>query len=1230
MANQVFGAVSKNQFRQISYEQGLPGISLRHQVQDNDGIMWIAVEALGLCRYDGHTFQLHNNNPENIHSISSNYVNKLAIDSSGIIWVATDYGLNAFDRKNNIFRKYFHDNKLDSSLISNKCITVFVDSKNNTWVGTDRGINIKYAGSKKFTHFMLSTDIIIDKNNFSIHSIAEQHNGTIWMGTSEGLLSVNIETGKNHLWDSPAQPEKSLLWNHIFDLLPLSNNRIWLASAAGLYCFDVATELLTHFPFSPSDQQFFKNEGFNTLLSDDNGNIWAGAFSKGLIVFNANDLNYSLFVGNLNSTLSHKIDHVRYLIKDHMGLVWIGTKFNGIIQYNTNINLFDNWLSNYECLKPISNQYMLSFWEDNNNTYWLGTKHNGLFKVDCSSKQIIQIKNEIAKPGALRSNRVNAIFRDSKDNLWVGTDLEFSLFVNEDKFINYDNVFVNTIYEDKNGTVWVGTTTGVYIVDYVKSSLKRFDFNGNADLFNSQQVDVLSIFEDGNGTIWLASRNSGVFYYSYLNNTYRQLSLADDSNELINTDMVRGFFEDSKGRFWLCSKTNGICEINNEYKIIKNYNINNGLSSNVIYSIEEDSEQNLWLGTHNGLIKLNPDSDNITNFNTDFGIANNVFEIGASYKLHDNNLLFGGSNGFNIFNPKLIQPTILKANLVITSLKVNDVEVDKYITKDTSIKLKHKESMLSVEFTLTDYNNPLRHQYEVMLKGFDNNWKNIGSRNYVSYINLKPGNYILMLKGINEYGNTINSNLNLSIMVLKPFYQKYWFIAIVILLALMTIAFVYYQITKTRTTLEQLITERTRKLEIAYKELLIKNTKIREQNRQIELHHQELENKVAERTRDLEIAKRKAEESDKLKSSFLANMSHEIRTPLNAISGFSTLVSSDVYNTERKQKYVSIIKANVASLLKLVEDILDISKIEAGQLSIKKEFFDFTSLFEEISAVYQQEVIQKHAQNVKLICENANSNDTTVEFYSDPIRVRQILINLLSNAIKFTPIGKIELGYKLNVDSIFFWIRDTGIGIKSDDVDAIFNRFTKIEEENAVYRGTGLGLSISKSLVDMLGGRIWVESERNVGSSFYFELPGEIRLQRNWQSMVSRVKPKTLNLVNESVLIIESERSSYMLLHSFLVATKVKMTWANDAKSAIEICKNNQFSFVMLSLDSLDVDGYILMKQLKEISPKLPIIAQVAYANSEEKSKLSTAGFSSFLIKPFLKEDLFEKIALLF
>lgn len=1230
MANQVFGAISKNQFRQLSYEQGLPGTSLRHQVQDVDGIMWFAVEALGLCRYDGHTFQLYNNDPENLHSISSNHINKLAVDSLGIIWVATDYGLNAYDKKKNIFRKYFHDSKFDSSLSSNKCITVFVDSKNNTWVGTDKGVNVKYAGSDTFNGFMHSADTTIINSNLSIYSIAEQDNGAILMGTSEGLLIINIETGQNHLWNFPENPKNNLLWKHTLDILPVSNNRIWLASTAGLYYFDVATELLTPFPFTPKDQQNYKNEGFNALLSDDNGNIWAGALTKGLLVFNDNNFNYTLYSENLNSTNNYKTDHVRYLFKDRMGLVWIGTKFNGIIQYNTNIDVFSNWPSNYECLKSISDQYMLSFWEDTDNIYWLGTKQNGLFKVDCNNNQIIQIKNDIDKPGSLSSNRVNSIFRDSKDNLWVGTDLGLSLFENKNKFVNYANVYVNTIFEDKTGVVWVGTTTGAYIVDHVNSSLKRFEYNGDADLFNSRQIDILSIYEDGNGTIWLASRNNGVYYYSYLNNSCRQLSITDDSNEVINTDMVRGFFEDSKGRFWLCTKINGICQINNENKIVKSYNTNHGLSSNMILNIEEDINHNLWLGTHNGLIKLNPDDENITNFNSDHGIASNIFEIGASYKLHNNNLLFGGNKGFNIFNPQSIQPTNIKANLVITSLKVNDVEVANYITNDTSIKLKHKESLLSVEFTLTDYNNPMRHQYEVMLKGFDNNWKKIGNRNYVSYINLKPGDYILMLRGINEYGNTVNSNLSMNITVLKPFYLKYWFIAFIVLLILMFIAFVYHQIRKTRTTLEQLIAERTRKLEIAYKELLIKNTKIREQNRQIELHHQELENKVTERTRDLEIAKRKAEESDKLKSSFLANMSHEIRTPLNAISGFSTLVSSDIYNADRKQKYVSIIKANVSSLLKLVEDILDISKIEAGQLNIEKEFFNFTSLFSEINAVYQQEVLQKHEKQVKLICQNPILDDTTVEFYSDPIRIRQILVNLLGNAIKFTPFGKIEVGYKLNIDSILFWVRDTGIGIKIDDVDAIFNRFTKIEEENAIYRGTGLGLSISKSLVNMMGGRIWVESEHNIGSSFYFELPGEIRLQRNWQSSGSRVKPKSLNLINESVLIVEPERSSYMLLHSFLVGTKVKITWANDAKSAIEICKNNQFSFVLLSLDTPDADGFELLKQLKEISPKLPIIAQVAYATPQEKSKLSTAGFSSFLIKPFLREDLYEKIALLF
>ena len=240
------------------------------------------------------------------------------------------------------------------------------------------------------------------------------------------------------------------------------------------------------------------------------------------------------------------------------------------------------------------------------------------------------------------------------------------------------------------------------------------------------------------------------------------------------------------------------------------------------------------------------------------------------------------------------------------------------------------------------------------------------------------------------------------------------------------------------------------------------------------------------------------------------------------------------------------------------------------------------------------------------------------------------MVNLLNNALKITTLGKIELGYKVYDDKIKLWVKDTGIGIKESDLESIFNRFTKIEENKALYRGTGLGLSISKSLVNMLGGKIWVESEVNIGSCFFIEIPGKIKTENISLPNDKIVYPKKINLSNKSVLIVEDEKSNYELLHSFLLSTKVEMIWAQNGLIAIEFCKEGKFDFILLDIRMPELDGYATFKKIREIYTDTPIIAQTAFAMPEDEKKIQETGFNDLLIKPFSRDELYFKIQRLF
>lgn len=1218
-------------FKQISHEQGLPGINLRDQIQDGHGIIWICIESIGLCRYDGHKFILYENDLENPSSISSNYVNKVVEDHDGYIWVATDYGLNRFDKKTQKFEVFLHDPDNPKSLPNNICRSLLVDSNGNILVGTENGLAIKYAGTNDFEHFFSNSQpySYLDDERISILGITEHSNDIFWLATNQGLIKFFPSTGQYRKWMNNGNLTNAPIHNRILDVKEDNKGFLWLATHRGLDRFDINKETFIHWQYKPVDLDQLEQEGVNSILIDKFGTIWVATYTNGIILIDPNTLDYRRITKNNQEEYPLRSNHIRYIYEDDMGLIWIGTKFEGLFKYNDNSNVFNRWPEKYDCLIPLRNKYILSFYDDN-DIYWVGTKMEGLFKVNSKTGTIEQFQHSINNNSTLTSNRVHFITRDSEANLWIGTESGLCLMNEQtNTFKSICDLTINWLCEDKNKTLWVGTTNGVRAIDVDSRKFSKYISQTPNNFFGSENYEVMYIYTDASGDTWFSTRFNGLFRYNHPADSLTHYFSTNQHGD-ISGNMARAIYEDPSGNIWVGTKSQGLNCYDKNTKEFKTYTVDDGLPSNMVLCIEEDKQGNLWLGTHNGVSKFNVKNKTFSNYNSDYGLSSNISEIAASHSFNSGELLFGGNNGFNIFKPEDIRQNDYIAPIIFTSIKVKEKEIEEDIENIKELKLNYKENYISFEFTLTDYNNPFRHQYSVWLEGVDNEWKSLGNRNYVSYTNLEHGHYTLNVKAANEFGNWTDEALVLKITVAPPFYLTVWFKLFSIAIILGFVALVVVQIRKRQNTLEHLIQERTQKLEFAYKELLKKNTKIREQNRQIEHHHNELEQKVAERTRDLEIAKRKAEESDRLKSSFLANMSHEIRTPLNAITGFSTLISNDIYSPERKQKYVSIIKTNATSLMKLVEDILDISKIEAEQLKIEKEFFELNSMLAELNAIFQEEIKHKRLELVKLTCAPPIEAEKNIFFNSDQIRIRQILVNLLNNAIKFTTIGKIELGHEIKENSVKFWVRDTGIGIKESDLECIFDRFTKIEENKALYRGTGLGLSISKSLSKMLGGTMWVESEINIGSCFYFEIPGEIKHEYVYVAQNKPVYPKKLNLSNKSVLIVEDEKSNYELLHSFLLSTKVEIVWAQNGKIAIDICQKRKFDFILLDIRMPEMDGYITFKYIKEILPDVPVIAQTAFAMPDDEKRINETGFNDLLIKPFSRDELFYKIKNLF
>lgn len=376
---------------------------------------------------------------------------------------------------------------------------------------------------------------------------------------------------------------------------------------------------------------------------------------------------------------------------------------------------------------------------------------------------------------------------------------------------------------------------------------------------------------------------------------------------------------------------------------------------------------------------------------------------------------------------------------------------------------------------------------------------------------------------------------------------------------------------------------------------------------------------------ELTHAKSKAEESDKLKTAFLANISHEIRTPMNAISGFSALLLEPGLSKEKLKSFVNIINVSSQQLLAVISDIIDISKIEAGQIAIDLELVNVNDLLNELFATYKK-IVEHKTLKLYISCERPAER---IQVKTDGNRIRQILFNLMNNAIKFTNDGSIEIGYKVKENFIEFYVKDTGIGIAPENHEMIFQRFRQVDAiVNRLNVGNGLGLSISKALVEKLGGVIKVNSVLGTGSTFTLTIPFNHVVKNVVNTELSVKQGKVSDWNEKTVLIVEDEINNHAYIQALLSGTHVKMLHAWNGKEAVEQVKNHAgISLVLMDIKMPVMDGNEALRHIKQIRPKLPVIAQTAYALSQDKAQALKAGFDNYISKPVPKDALVELIA---
>ncbi len=1084
------------ELKQISEEHGLPGVNVRAIFQDSKHILWFGIESTGLCRYDGVNFTLYSNNSKDSSSLGNNFVNTICEDADGYLWIGTEEGLFRFNRLTEKFNAYSPVKNNKNSLYGNQIYATEVDVNGKLWIGTNKGLNIYNKSNNSFIQVPY-----IEKGkelNFQVNSLCFDTNKNIWLGTSEGLFKLDCTSNKYTRWINVPKQPNSLPNNQIKDLCFDQQGLLWIITGVGCVKFD------------QKQNQFYtlkelKGPPFTSIygspvamMRDSRGFIWIGA--EGLAIVDPKNDTHKIFQKSYDDPTGLKQNDIRAIYEDKSGLIWIGTKFEGLQIYNYRKELFPhvkNQIENNH--KGLNDKYVFSICEDQSQNIWVGTRDGGLNLFDRQTGKFTYFTHDKNNPASISENNITYVIADHKNNLWVATSNFLEKFDIERKaFTHFPIKGIWSLLEDSRGRLWVGKQ-GLFIFDKTKCTLKAF--HDSSKVFpEKNDLDIYKLFQDREENLWIGTYRDGLFEYNLKSGKIIQYKNNPKDPTSLSNDRIRCIYEDKKDRLWIGTRLQGLNLLDRTNKKFTRYTTNDGLPSNSIYSILEDSQGNLWLATHNGISKFTPESKKFENYNKDFGLQDNIFVLTAYCKSKSGELIFGGNNGFNIFRPEKIKKEVYASPLIISSVKVYDQIICRDVSKPVNITLPYKKNYLSFSFALLDYSDPLKNQYQYKLENIDNKWIDCGNRHYAAYSNLPPGNYSFSVKAENAYGIWNENGVAVTITILPPWWKTWWFRGLIMLLLLTTIYFAYslrvkfYR--KKQQMLVTLVKQRTFEIAQANGNLLERQTQIEEQaenlkkaNGRLMDNHQLIEAQAQQ----LKNTNQQLSILNSTKDRLFTIIAHDLRNPFQIVKGFAEILMKDYKKLpfEKIDKFLSMIYTSSNNGSTLLENLLQWSRLQTGRLLYDPTHVAITPIVCETLSLLEANAIQKNITIRQLI-------DTELIVFVDENMLKTVLRNLISNAIKFTPNGGF-INLKATSDSkqVEICVEDTGIGIPPDILPLLFQIENTISTQGtAREQGTGLGLIVCKEFIEKHNGKIWVESIEDKGSQFKFTLPNFKQIQQ--------------------------------------------------------------------------------------------------------------------------------------
>ncbi len=1052
------------EFREAPFSKDLTQQTVTQTFQDSRGALWLATQE-GLNKYTGLQLQNYRHNPGEASSISSNMISRITEDGSGNIWIATvGGGLNRYNSATDNFLHLKADPNVRDLPLSNSIYAVYWDSMSEVlWLGYLDGISVFNPKDNTFWHFTTAAGAI--PHTGAVYDFALTQSGDIWAGTeAAGLVHLKLDY----------QGVKPLLTASVFDhallnypitrALATTDDTLWLATRDnGVIRYRPSEDSIVSYTHVETDRTSLSSNKVFDLFQDRSDRIWIATYD-GLDLYSPTD---ESFVNITQASSNLPTNIISSIYQSREGVYWMGTLYGFTTGNQVKFPKFD--ANNTK----LSGNGVNAFAETSDGSLWVGTD-NGLNRLRPGDMSFEWI-NEFSNPSI--SSSVVMSLMGNNSTLWIGTynaglnilDLEseqvktFRHSKFEPKSIGANGI--TSILKTKSGLVLVGTYGGGLSTMTEKGELLS-TYQHSPEVRDSISNDmVISIYEDSLGLIWIGTE-FGLNRFDPKLGTFNRFFSDSGVDTGLTSNLIWAFHEDENGNLWIGSSGGGLISWPkaNRKSLEANFVSHSqslGLSSSDIYGIQSDSENNLWLSHNRGITRLNVTTGTTTKYGIKDGLQSTEFNMGATYKGNDNAIYFGGPKGFNVIPGGFVDEGGVPPIVNISSIKIMNApaKFDEPLYQLGKIELSYKDKFITIETYAADYFNPSQVQYAYRLEGLQTDWIISDESHIASFTTLPPGEYRLKFAASTPSGVWNWNALEIPIYAHPPPWKSnlaYSFY----LASIATAAYYFYR----RHKLQQLKAIQRQK---------------------------ELEKKVEERTIDLEKARAVAETANSAKSKFLATVTHEIRTPMHGMIGMTELLLNTTLTPQQRQ-FAQAAHNSGKSLLVLINDLLDFSKVEASKVEIEKTSFDLVSLLDE--ACYLQSE-PAHRKGVALYnCYNTSIPKLIV---GDPTKIRQVIMNLLSNAIKFTHKGEVKLEAFFIADSnnadnsrIVLTVRDTGIGMEPDIQEKIFETFAQADSSTTrEYGGTGLGLSISKQYVELMGGSIEVNSQPGKGSAFTISIP---------------------------------------------------------------------------------------------------------------------------------------------